>query len=124
MSKLGAVLSIALGLSACVHLPAAEWRNFYYTTGMFEVTLRESPLGDCVLATGDRILLERLKSRSDVGFGQFLVERLPAPAKPPAPAAGVIIEHQFVLIRGIPVQPQCDQDYMYWLRDFRMVRSE
>ena len=119
----GIVLSL-FALSGCAHVSSnSSWKNLYYSTGQFEVRLRERPLSDCVLATGERDLIKRLKAVSDVGLGQFLVERLPQPPSPGALKNSVVIQHQYVLVQGVPVQPQCDAPYMYWLHDFRVVQA-
>lgn len=95
----------------------------YYTVLGREVMLWQSPAAkDCILGTGPGIVVERLRSLSETGHAQLLVERLPAPAPLSPLPPGQIIFDRKVLVRGVPIEPQCESSKdLYWIVDFRFL---
>jgi len=94
---------------------------FYTITGN-DVLLWREPLGSgCILATGRRHVLEKLRSSAITGRAQFVVERLPAPSLEPLPP-GIIVNDRTVRVRGVAVEPQCDESKdLYWIVGFRFL---
>jgi len=111
-----------LALCACQHVQAErEWLTTFYTVNGSEVLVWPTPFAaQCVLGTGPRRVVGGLRGLAITGRAQLLVERLPAP-KPIPQIGGVLMSDQYVLIRGVRVQPQCHSKDLYWVSDFRFL---
>lgn len=122
MSKIAVILACAL--AACQHVHSKfEWKAMYYSVLSREVMLWEASSADaCILGAGRTELIERLRSLSRSGHAQLLIERIPAPGLLPPLPTGQIASHRRVMVRGVPIEPQCESSkYLYWIVDFRYL---
>ena len=106
--------------------PRYEWKHLYYTVLSREVMLWESPDSHtCILGSGRPELVERLRKRSVAGEAEMLIERLPSPGPLPPLPPGVIINHRYVSVRGVPIEPQCEPSKgLYWIRDYKFISDK
>lgn len=121
MSKIGSIALLALACTG-LHPPPARGRHemFYPITGNEVLLWTNAKQGDCILATGRRPILSRIRSSAITGRARFTVERLPAPSLEPLPP-GIIVNDRTVSVRGVPVQPQCDSKDLYWIVAFQFL---
>jgi hypothetical protein len=115
---------LALALAACQHVESHyQWKTLYYSVLGGEVMLWETPSSDeCILGAGPREVIDDLRAVSRSGQAQLYLERLPAPKPLPPLPPGQIVFDRKVLVRGVPIEPQCDSSKeLYWITEFRFV---
>lgn len=111
-------------LLGCQHAqPHLVWKTMYFSVLGTEVLLLPTASADeCVLATGSSHVINRLRQIPKGGRAQLLVEVLPAPERLPPLPPGQIIFDRAVLIRGVPIEPQCESSkVLYWIVGFRYL---